>query len=175
MPKKIPVSDAVWDEIAKRGSFGETEDTVLRRVFDLPVVAPKQGQTRESGARAANWGRETADKLAIEMSAESINPRANEYELDGEKFTIRCAHANTSTVGVTYKMLDRIDSVIAALENDSGEFDLFKLTPAQYSQQMRATRSKGPSAGRVGMVRTSFFRKNGKSVGSINLTGQLDS
>jgi len=32
----IRVSDAVWDAIAARGKFGETEDDVLRRVFILP-------------------------------------------------------------------------------------------------------------------------------------------
>ncbi len=169
--KKISISEEVWNEIAKRGNFGETEDTVLRRIFELPGAVQKQGQTRESGARAASWGRETANKIAAELGAENINPRANEYQLDGEKFTIRCAHSNTNTVGVTYQMLDRIDSVIAALENDSGEFDLFKVTPAEYKEQERPTSSKGSSAGRVGMVRTSFFRKNGKSMGIITLAG----
>lgn len=33
--KKILISDDVWAEIARRGKFGETEDDVLRRVFDL--------------------------------------------------------------------------------------------------------------------------------------------
>ena len=33
--RTIRVSDEVWDEIAKRGKFGETEDDVLRRVFGL--------------------------------------------------------------------------------------------------------------------------------------------
>ncbi len=33
--RKIRVSDAVWNEIAKRGRFGEMEDDVLRRVFGI--------------------------------------------------------------------------------------------------------------------------------------------
>ena len=37
--KTIRISDEVWQEIAKRGKFGETEDDVLRRIFDLNVVA----------------------------------------------------------------------------------------------------------------------------------------
>ena len=34
--RTIEVSDPVWAQIAKRGKFGETEDDVLRRVFDIP-------------------------------------------------------------------------------------------------------------------------------------------
>ena len=33
--KTVRISDEVWDEIAKRGSFGESVDDVLRRVFEL--------------------------------------------------------------------------------------------------------------------------------------------
>lgn len=34
--KSISISDPVWEAIAGRGKFGETEDDVLRRVFGLP-------------------------------------------------------------------------------------------------------------------------------------------
>ena len=33
--RTIRISEEVWDEIAKRGVFGETPDDVLRRVFDI--------------------------------------------------------------------------------------------------------------------------------------------
>ena len=33
--RTIRISDEVWEEIAKQGKFGETEDDVLRRVFGL--------------------------------------------------------------------------------------------------------------------------------------------
>ena len=33
--RTIKVSENVWNEIAKRGKFGETEDDVLKRVFGL--------------------------------------------------------------------------------------------------------------------------------------------
>ena len=33
--RDISISDEVWEEIAKQGKFGETEDDVLRRVFDI--------------------------------------------------------------------------------------------------------------------------------------------
>jgi hypothetical protein len=34
--KTIRISDQVWEAIAERGKFGETEEDVLRRVFNLP-------------------------------------------------------------------------------------------------------------------------------------------
>jgi hypothetical protein len=35
MMRTIRISEEVWNEIAKRGKFGETEEEVLRRVFGL--------------------------------------------------------------------------------------------------------------------------------------------
>jgi|APMI01.1.fsa_nt_gi hypothetical protein len=37
--KSISVSEPVWEAIAGRGKFGETEDDVLRRVFGLPPLS----------------------------------------------------------------------------------------------------------------------------------------
>ena len=36
--KTVRVSEDVWDEIAKRGKFGESVDDVLRRVFGIDPV-----------------------------------------------------------------------------------------------------------------------------------------
>lgn len=36
---QINVSEEVWQAIAAKGKFGETEDDVLRRVFGLPVYS----------------------------------------------------------------------------------------------------------------------------------------
>ena len=35
--RTIRISEEVWNEIAKRGKFGETPDDVLRRVFNLTI------------------------------------------------------------------------------------------------------------------------------------------
>ena len=42
MPKHVTLSDTVWDEIAKQGSFGESEDDVLRRILGLPEATPDE-------------------------------------------------------------------------------------------------------------------------------------
>lgn len=168
MKRSIQVSGAVWAEIAKRGNFGETEDDVLRRVFGLAPESPARDR-KSKGAEAAAWGRKTADAVARTLGARSINPNANEYVLDGEKVTIRCARATTNSVGVTFNMLDRIDAVLAALEADDAAFDIYRLEPAAYRDAMRLTRSKGPSSGRVGIVMTKVFRDEGKFVGNLKI------
>lgn len=57
--RTIRISDEVWEEIAKRGKFGETPDNVLRRVFKIDersnpieglksVVRPRYATNKQS-------------------------------------------------------------------------------------------------------------------------------
>jgi len=85
--------------------------------------------------------------------------------LNGQRVVIKCAAPATTSVGVTYQMLDRLDSVIGAFQRDDNDFDLWSLTPEQYKRSMRETASKGPSAGRVGIVRKADFENMGRSLG----------
>ena len=55
--RSIEVSREVWDEIAKRGRFGETEDDVLRRVFNISTEKPPPRAAIESTARSRNGSR----------------------------------------------------------------------------------------------------------------------
>jgi negative regulator of replication initiation len=41
--RTIRITDEVWQAIAARGTFGETEDDVLRRFFELEEPAMKRG------------------------------------------------------------------------------------------------------------------------------------
>lgn len=47
--RTIDISDAVWQAIAQRGKFAETEDDVLRRVFHLPAAGPGNGAGATAG------------------------------------------------------------------------------------------------------------------------------
>jgi negative regulator of replication initiation len=49
--RTIRVSEEVWQAIAAKGAFGETEDDVLRRVFELEEAAVKIGRRRGRGSR----------------------------------------------------------------------------------------------------------------------------
>jgi hypothetical protein len=63
--RTIRISDEVWQAIAARGTFGETEDNVLRRIFELEepvmkvrVIGPGRrgrGDKRYATKRMSAW------------------------------------------------------------------------------------------------------------------------
>lgn len=126
-------------------------------------------QDRETGAAANEWGRETARRIAAKIDASAPRGSSNECLLDGDRIVIKCARMGTSSVGVTYKMLDRLDGILGAFETENGTYDLFLLTPEEFREHMTPTRSRGASAGRVGLVAKAFFLALGESRGSVRL------
>jgi hypothetical protein len=128
-------------------------------------------QDRDSGAAASKWGHETAKKIAKAIGATIPSHGSNECMLDGDRIVIKCARPDTNQVGVTYNMLPRLKYVLGAFERADGSFDLYALDPASYGLNERETRSRGPSAGRVGKVRRKVFEESGKYRGSIRING----
>ena len=67
--RTVRVSDAVWDEIANRGKFGETVDDVLRRVFGI-----EGGGSHEDGHGTTTPSRPKRVRLATrQMRAKVID------------------------------------------------------------------------------------------------------
>ena len=126
-------------------------------------------QSGDSGAAGNTFGRENAKKLAIALGAELTRPGSNEALWDGKLVALKSAAPTTSLIGVTYLMLKRVDEVVAALQQPDGSFALFGLSSAAFRSAMKPTRSKGPSAGRVGMVRRSVFETLGRKLGTRRL------
>ena len=127
-------------------------------------------QDRESGAAAVEYGLETARRIAKFLGAKKIgNLRSNEYDLEGKRVVIKCARATTKSVGVLYHMLTRLDAVIGCFETEAGSYELYKMTPEMYTKNMRPTRSKGASSGRVGIVRKSTFIDKSKRIKTVKL------
>ena len=126
-------------------------------------------QDRESGARADKYGRETAKKIAERISATSISETSNEFLYKKRKITIRCAHYKNNYIGVSYKMLERIDAIIAALEQGNEEYKLYEISPQSFKHHMRETKSKGASAGKVVLVRKNVFMNKGRLISTIKL------
>jgi hypothetical protein len=82
MLRTIKVSAEVWAAIAERGKFGETEDDVLRRVFELPgdhqaSQSVRPGRTGRGGKRNATKRMSCrvngANQLIIEFEGSSPN------------------------------------------------------------------------------------------------------
>jgi hypothetical protein len=126
-------------------------------------------QDRASGAAANEWGRVTARAIASKIGAVMKGRTSNEATLDGKKVVIKCAASTTDSVGVTFKMIDRLDSIIGAFQLDDESFELWSLSPERFRQEMRDTRSRGSAAGKVGIVRRDSFEKRGSLLARVRL------
>jgi len=123
-------------------------------------------QDQESGAKASEWGHKTAESIAREIGASGIGKVSNECRLGEERIVIKCANVETQSVGVTYRMLERLDRIIAAFGVDDGSFELWALSPVEFRSAMRESRT---SAGKVGLVERSFFERHGKPLGRVRV------
>ena len=126
-------------------------------------------QDQISGAAANEWGRVTARAIASKIGAIMKSQTSNEALLEGKTVVIKCAASATDSVGVTFKMLDRLDSIIGAFQLDDDSFELWSLSPEKFRNGMRDTRSRGSAAGKVGIVRRQSFEQNGRLLGRIRL------
>lgn len=127
-------------------------------------------QGQESGARAVEYGLQTARKIAERLGGRKIGrARSNEYEIDNRKVVIKCARATTNSVGVPYQMLDRVAAILGSFETANGTYDIYEMSTDTYREYMRPTRSTGPSAGLVGMVRKSVFVDRGKFLMNLHI------
>ena len=141
--------------------MGETKD-------ESEGLTIPQGQ--ESGARAVEYGLQTARKIAEKLGGIKIGKaRSNEYEIDNRKVVIKCARTTTNSVGVPYQMLNRVAAILGSFETENGTYDIYEMRPDTYLEHMRPTRSTGPSAGRVGMVRKSVFVDRGKFLMNLHI------
>ncbi len=120
-----------------------------------------------SGAQASEWGRRCARALAPLLGASDPQGDSNEWELNGQRVVIKCAHAKTKSVGVTYLMLEHLDAIIGAFEVETGEYDIWSLPSDVYRAEMTGTRSTGPSAGKVGNVKRTVFQTRGAYLGRL--------
>src|SRR5258708_5631027 len=121
-------------------------------------------QDQQTGAEGNKFGRDMAPKIALGIGATMVRRGSNEATLNGKRIVIKCANVTTASVGVSYKMLPTLDSVIAAFRRKDGEFDLFSLSAKSYAQHMSNTRSKGSSKDRVGIVIKKVFETEGERV-----------
>ena len=125
-------------------------------------------QDRESGAAAAAWGRETAIRVGRALGATPTSSTSNEFSFHDRRIVIKMAHENTTSVGVTYHMLERLDDVLAAWEVSSGEFDVWSLPARTFAQHVRDSRSRG-GAGKVGLVTRRVFEELGQRVKTVRI------
>jgi hypothetical protein len=95
---------------------------------------------------------------------------SNECVFNGEQVVIKCAHQRrVQSVGVTYLMLKRLTAVLGAFEETDGSYRVLRLPAARFTSAMCPTRSHGPSAGRVGIVKRAVFEQHGMIIATLRL------
>ena len=126
-------------------------------------------QNRDTGAAGNEYGHATAARVANKIGATGLGKVSNECRLDGKRIVIKCARADTASVGVTYTMLEHLDGILGAFEMEDCSYDLLLLDPSIYREHMAPSRSTGASAGRVGIVSKTVFFEQAKSLGNVRL------
>jgi|SRR6185503_5136562 len=126
-------------------------------------------QDQSTGATANAWGRTTARAIAGQIGATMTSVTSNEALLNGKHVVIKCAARATDSVGVTFKMLERLDYIVAAFQVHDDIFELWSLLPETFRKEMRDTRSKGAAGGKVGLVRRDVFENHGSRIGRVQV------
>lgn len=121
-------------------------------------------QNRTSGAAGNAFGSETAPLIAVAIGAQMLGAQSNEAVYKNRRVVIKCARPKTTSVGVTYLMLDRVAAVIGAFQQNDGSFKVVSLPAAVFRKKMRDTRSTGASKGRVGLVGRAVFESAGSMI-----------
>lgn len=125
-------------------------------------------QDRFSGAEADEFGREFGRRIAAAIGAEMLRTTSNECLLNGERMVIKCARKRTQSVGVSYKMMERIKAVLGAFEQDDGSYAIWKLSVERYSRLARPSVASGAAvAGKLGQVEKARFEREGDLVGTV--------
>ena len=85
--RSIVISEEVWNAIANRGRFGETEEDVLRRVFDLDPLEKDERAAFFAGATGRRKGRGATRYATKRMTAKVTLGRLIVEFADGERRT----------------------------------------------------------------------------------------
>lgn len=122
-------------------------------------------QNRMTGAAANQFGREAAAKISKLLGAKRISGRSNEVLYDSKRAVIKSAHLRNIYIGVTLKMLERLDLIIAAFETLDGDYDLYALKPDIFKDNIRIGLNE-----RIGLVRKKVFLEEGVFLKNIKLS-----
>ena len=126
-------------------------------------------QDRDSGARAKEWGYCMAQEVANHLEATLINPRrSNEAVWRNRKILIKSAHYNVPQIGATPATLNRVEAIVAALQDKDKAYILYEVTSSWFRSRMNPSRS--PKASHVMMVKCTSVREVGRKLGRISVS-----
>lgn len=128
-------------------------------------------QDQLSGLQASRYGKACARLIADAIGALMVGTKSNEAIWNGQRVVIHTAHRKTRSVGVLYHMICRLDAVLGAFQDEDGGYRILRLPVERCKPVMEAhpTHSRGPSAGRVGIISRRLFEREGELVGTVHI------
>lgn len=121
-------------------------------------------QNKETGAAANQFGKESAKKIANLLGLKRLSNNSNEVLYDNKNAVIKSARRGNIYIGVTLKMLERIELILAAIENHNGNFELYQLDSDVFKDNIRIGHHK-----HIALVRNKIFIEEGKFIQMVKL------
>jgi hypothetical protein len=131
-------------------------------------------QDHRSGLEASRYGHRCARAIAKAIGGQMVGDKSNECIWNGQRVVIKTAHTKTTSVGVLYHMVDRIEGVLGAFEENDGSYRVMQLPIERCTGVMRPTRSQGPSRDRVGIIDRKVFEDEGRLVGVVKVDESME-
>jgi len=140
-------------------------------VGSFRVRRSDMSQDRQSGAEASRYGHDCGERIATALGTRLLSAASNECLLNGERVVIKCARTATTKVGISYQMIQTLAAVLGAFEDVDGTYRVLRLPAQRCANLMDAapTASRGPSAGKVGMVNRAAFEHEGTLVAVVRI------
>jgi len=80
--RTIRISEEVWQAIASRGKFGETEDDVLKRVFELPPNSINEGVQTITGGGGGSYRLSSGRRRSLAIQPMSSYIGGNQLHIE---------------------------------------------------------------------------------------------
>jgi hypothetical protein len=122
-------------------------------------------QDRESGAKAMYWGHNMAQHIANYLNAQLLKPgRSNEAVWNDQRIVFKSAHLMDAYIGVTKPVLNRVNQIIAAIEDEDKRFSVYKVTSDWFRKNIIRESSRQKD---LFFVRCSDIRKECNIIGVV--------
>lgn len=125
-------------------------------------------QDRNSGAGGRNYGFRMARAVAHCMGLDLRRAGSNEVRWREGAAVIKSCGPGTPAFGVTASMLPRLDTILAAFEDDRGDVQVYELSTEKFRVAMYDSRSTGAVGGRVKMISKSSAMRDGRLIARLS-------
>ena len=125
-------------------------------------------QNRESGADGNKYGHMMGEKVARFFGTKLLSKSSNEMILDDQRVVVKSARYKTPEIGLSINMLERVQNIIAAIENEDVSYTLYLVETQWYKEKMTQSLSRSDVNGKIKKVSCKDIRNECKTFGKMN-------